>query len=152
MRMQDRPKLNFNNEKISERVQQLTGLKKNQADLAVIATIRAISEELQSGTPVTLRNVGRIYWRMSAPRTIPRKVLKTHVIEEIHCPPRPKLKFKVSAWLEKQLKGVTPTAVEYPQKWSHERLFLSPSQAQALAGPSNPPSEAADASATPAQE
>lgn len=152
MKNQGSPSLNFNNELIAARVQKLTGLKKNQADLAVIATIRAISEELQSGNPVTLRNVGRIYWRMSAARFIPRKVCKTHVIPEMHCPPRPKLKFKVSMWLEKQLKGITPSAVEYPYKWSSDRPFPSPSRDRSPAGPSNPPSEASDASATPGQE
>ena len=151
MKTPRRPKLNFNNEKIAARVKNLTGLNKTQADLAVIATIRAISEELQAGHQVQLRNVGTIYWRMSAPRTIPRKVLKTHVIPEIKCPARPKLKFKVSKWLDDALRGVTPDRVEYPHQWSGVRTIPSPSQAQAPAAPSNPPSEAADASATPEQ-
>lgn len=149
MKAHEHSKLNFNNETIAARVKVLTGLKKGQADLAVIATIRAISEELQTGNPVTLRNVGMFYWRMSSARTIPRKVTKNCVIPMIKCPPRPKLKFLVSKRLDKELKNVTPRVVVYPAKWSTARPFPTATQAQDAAVPSTPSSAAGDASAKP---
>lgn len=110
------------NEQIVARVQKSTGLTHREAQVAVLSTTTAIIDQLLEGKEVCLRNLGTFLFRMAKARKIPERTIQSgRVLPELLLPPRPKLKFKAVAPLERDLKGVIPAVIHESTIWSNAR-------------------------------